>query len=349
MHTTLGSAHGPLRHAGGRQAERSRSLRSLGVVTLALSLLVVPLASHAQRPANVPRIGILMSATPALSQHFLTAFQDGLREKGWVEGQNILLEPRWAEGRMERFPALTAELVQLKVDLLFTPNTQATSAAQAATRTIPIVAIVGDPVGAGFVASLARPGGNITGLTPIAENSPKWLELLKEAVPTASRIAVLWDPGSQVSTVMWQELQGAAAALGVTLHSLGVSSTAELEQVIAGMTREAADALIVTPTAGTMTHRKRIVDMAAQQQLPGMYGWREFVEAGGLMSYAPNLPDLYRRAATYVDKILKGAKPADLPVERAMKFELVLNFKTAQALGVTFPSTLLILADEVIK
>jgi len=300
----------------------------------------------------VPRIGILTDECdpgPALSQHFLAAFRHGLREQGWVEGQNILLEPRWAEGRVERFSALTAELVQLKVDRLFTPNTQATYAAQAATRTIPIVAIVGDPVGAGFVASLARTGGNITGLTPMTETSSKWLELLKEAVPTASRIAVLWDPGSQVSAVIWRELQDAATALGMTLHSLGVSSTAELEQVITGMTREGADALIVTLTMLTMTHRKRIVDVAAQQQLPALYGWREFVEAGGLMSYAPNLADLYRRAATYVDKILKGTKPADLPVERAMKFELVLNFKTAQALGVTFPPTLLILADEVIR
>ena len=183
----------------------------------------------------------------------------------------------------------------------------------------------------------------------MTETSSKWLELLKEAVPTASRIAVLWDPGSQVSAVIWRELQDAATALGMTLHSLGVSSTAELEQVITGMTREGADALIVTLTMLTMTHRKRIVDVAAQQQLPALYGWREFVEAGGLMSYAPNLADLYRRAATYVDKILKGIKPADLPVERAMKFELVLNFKTAQALGVTFPPTLLILADEVIR
>jgi len=284
----------------------------------------------------VPRIGILTDECdpgPALSQHFLAAFRHGLREQGWVEGQNILLEPRWAEGRVERFSALTAELVQLKVDLLSTPNTQGTYAAQAATRTIPIVAIVGDPVGAGFVASLARPGGNITGLTPMTETSSKWLELLKEAVPTASRIAVLWDPGSQVSAVIWRELQDAATALGMTLHSLGVSSTAELEQVITGMTREGADALIVTLT----------------MLMPALYGWREFVEAGGLMSYAPNLADLYRRAATYVDKILKGTKPSDLPVERAMKFELVLNFKTAQALGVTFPPTLLILADEVIR
>ena len=290
-----------------------------------------------------------MSATPALSQHFLAAFRHGLREQAWVEGRNILLEPRWAEGRVERFSDLTAELVQLKVDLLFTPNTQATYAAQAATRTIPIVAIVGDPVGAGFVASLARPGGNITGLTPMTETSSKWLELLKEAVPTASRIAVLWDPGSQVSAVIWRELQDAATALGMTLHSLGVSSTAELEQVITGMTREGADALIVTLTMLTMTHRKRIVDVAAQQQLPALYGWREFVEAGGLMSYAPNLADLYRRAATYVDKILKGSNPAELPVEQPTKFELVINGKTAKALGLTIPQSLLVMADQVIE
>jgi putative tryptophan/tyrosine transport system substrate-binding protein len=323
---------------------------AIGVmVTFMLGILAAPLVTAAQPAAKIPRIGILMSATPAASQHFLEAFRHGLREQGWVEGQNIFLEPRWAEGKPERFPDLVAELIQLKVALLFTPNTSATYAAQAATRTIPIVAIVGDPVGAGFVASLARPGGNITGLTPTAEISQKWLELLREAVPTASRVAVLWHPGIQVGAVIWRELQGAATALGMTLHSLEASSTAELEQVLAGMTRERADALIVVPTPLTMTHRKQIVEVAVQQQLPGIYGWREFVEAGGLMSYAPNLADLYRRAATYVDKILKNTKPADLPVERAMKFELIINLKTAKALGLTIPPTLLFQADEVIR
>jgi putative ABC transport system substrate-binding protein len=319
------------------------------IVLLALSLLVVPCVSQAQQLAKVPRIGVLMSGTPALMQHLLEAFRDGLREKGWVEGQNLRIEVRWAEGKLERFADLAAELVQLKVDLLFTPNTPGTRAAQDATRMIPIVALVGDPVGAGFVASLVRPGGNITGLTPMAEVIAKWLELLKELIPTVSRVAVLWNPADQSNVAQWSETQVAAKALGVTLHSLAASSTAELEQVRAGMTRENADALIVCGGYLTLQNRQQIVDMAAQQHLPAIYAFREFVEAGGLMGYAPNLADMYRRAATYVDKILKGAKPAELPVEQAMKFDLVLNLKTAQALGVTFPPTLLILADEVIR
>ena len=319
------------------------------IVMLTLGLLGVPHASHAQPPTKVPRIGILMGMAPETGQHLLDAFRHGLREQGWVEGQTILLEPRWTEGKLERFADLAAELVRLKVDLLFTPNTPGTRAAQEATQTIPIVALVGDPVGAGFVASLARPGGNITGLTPLAEITAKWLELLKELVPTASRIAVLWNPADQSNVAMWSETQVAAKALGVTLHSLEARSAAEVEQVLAGMTREKADALIVCGGYLTNQNRKQIVDMAAKHHLPAIYGFREFVEAGGLMGYAPNLADLYRRAAIYVDKILKGAKPAELPVEQAMKFEFVLNLKTAQALGVTFPPTLLILADEVIK
>jgi putative ABC transport system substrate-binding protein len=319
------------------------------IVMLTLGILVVPRAFHAQQPAKVPRIGILMSGTPATMQHLLEAFQDGLREKGWVEGQNLRIEVRWAEGKLERFADLAAELVRLKVDLLFTPNTPGTRAAQDATRTIPIVAVVGDPVGAGFVASLARPGGNITGLTPLAASTAKGLELLKELVPTASRGAVLMNPADQSNVAQWRETQVAAKALGVTLHSLEARSAAEVEQVVAGMTREGVDALIVCGGYLTLQNRKQIVDMVAQQQLPAMYGFREFAEAGGLMGYSPNLADMYRRAATHVDKILKGATPAALPVEQAMKFDLVLNLKTAQALGITFPPTLLVLADEVIR
>jgi putative ABC transport system substrate-binding protein len=240
-------------------------------------------------------------------------------------------------------------LVHLKVDVLFTPSTLATRAAQDATRTIPIVALTGDPVGAGFVASLARPGGNITGLTPRAEITTKGLELLKELVPTAARVAVLWNPADQSNVAQWSEVQVAATALGVTLHSLAASSPAELEQVRAGMRRESADALIVCGGSLTTLHRPQILAMAAQHHLPATYPFREFVEAGGLMGYVPNRVEIWRRAAAYVDKILQGAKPADLPVERADKYELILNFKTAATLGITFPPTLLLLADEVIK
>jgi putative ABC transport system substrate-binding protein len=319
------------------------------IVMLTLGILVVPRVSHAQQPAHVPRIGILMSMTPEMGQHLFDAFRHGLRDQGWVEGQTILLEPRWAEGKLERFADLAAELVRLKVELLFTPNTPGTRAAQDATRTIPIVAIVGDPIGAGFVASLARPGGNITGLTPGLVNTGKRLELLKELLPTASRVAVLWNPADQSNVAQWSEVQVAAQALDMTLHSLEARSAAEVEQVLAGLTREGVDALLVCGGYLTMQTRKQIVAMAAQQQLPAVYSFREFVEGGGLMGYSPNLADMYRRAATPVDKILKGATPAELPVEQAMKFDLVLNLQTAQALGVTFPPTLLILADEVIK
>lgn len=319
------------------------------IVLLTLSIGVVPLTAAAQQTGKVYRIGILMSGTSATMQHLLEAFQDGLREKGWIEGQNLRSEVRWAEGKLERFADLAAELVRLKVDLLLTPNTPGTRAAQDATRTIPIVALVGDPVGAGFVASLARPGGNITGLTPLAASTAKGLELLKELVPTASRVAVLMNPADQSNVAQWSEMQVAAKALGMTLHSLEARSATEVEQVVAGMTREEVDALIVCGGYLTTQNRKQIVDMVAQQRLPAMYGFREFVEAGGLMGYAPNLADMYRRAATHVDKILKGATPAALPVEQAMKFDLVLNLKTAQALGITFPPTLLVLADEVIR
>jgi putative tryptophan/tyrosine transport system substrate-binding protein len=319
------------------------------IVLLTLSIGVVPLTAAAQQTGKVYRIGILMSGTSATMPHLLEAFQDGLREKGWVEGQNLRSEVRWAEGKLERFADLAAELVRLKMDLLLTPNTPGTRAAQDATRTIPIVALVGDPVGAGFVASLARPGGNITGLTPLAASTAKGLELLKELVPTASRVAVLMNPADQSNVAQWSEMQVAAKALGMTLHSLEARSATEVEQVVAGMTREEVDALIVCGGYLTTQNRKQIVDMVAQQRLPAMYGFREFVEAGGLMGYAPNLADMYRRAATHVDKILKGATPAALPVEQAMKFDLVLNLKTAQALGITFPPTLLVLADEVIR
>jgi putative ABC transport system substrate-binding protein len=319
------------------------------IVMLTLGMLVVPCASHAQQPTKVPRIGILMSMAPETGQHLFDAFRHGLREHGWVEGQNVLLELRWAEGKLERFAALTAELVQLKVNLLFTPNTPATRAAQEATRTIPIVALVGDPIGAGFVASLARPGGNITGLTPMAAITAKWLELMKELLPTASRVAFLWNPADQSNVAQWSETQGVAKALNVTLHSLEARSAAEVEQVLTGLPREEVDALLVCGGYLTLQNRQQIVAIAAQHRLPAIYAFREFVEAGGLMGYAPNLADLYRRAATPVDKILKGATPAELPFEQAMKFDLVLNLKTAQALGVTFPPTLLILADEVIK
>jgi putative ABC transport system substrate-binding protein len=319
------------------------------IVTLTLSVCIALLVADAQTPARMPRVGVLGSGFPSANPHNLEAFRQGLRELGYVEGQTIAIEYRWAEGKPERLPALAAELVQLPVDVIIAPSTLGTYAAQQTTTIIPIVMITGDPVGAGFVASLARPSGNITGVSPIGSSGGKWLELLREAVPKAAHVTVLWNPADQSNAVMWSETQAGAQVLGVTLHSLEVRSAEEFERAFAAMVQESADALIVFPSPLTVSQRKRIVEAVAKHRLPAIYGFREFVEAGGLMSYGASLPALFRRLAVYVDKILKGAKPADLPVEQAMRFELVINLKTAQALGITIPPTLLFLADEVIR
>lgn len=281
----------------------------------------------------------------------LEAFRQGLRDLGRVEGQHVMLEPRFAQGALDRLPPLAAELVQLKVDVIYAFSTLAAVAAREATSTIPIVfAGVSDPVGTSLVASLARPGGNLTGLSHInVELGAKRLELLKEAVPTVSRVAILFNPADPSNTLQVPELQGAARALGVTLHPLGVRGANEFEPAFAAMLQERAEALLTLGGPLTAAHAKRIVDFTAMHRLPAMYGLRSFVEVGGLMSYAANLVEQSRRAASYVDKVLKGGTPADLPVERPTQFELVLNLKTAKALEITFPPTLLILADEVIQ
>jgi len=325
-------------------------LRFLHLV-FALGLLVAPLPAAAQQPAKVPRIGFLGGSAPAALAHSLEAFRQGLRELGYVAGQNIALESRWAEGRFDRLPALAGELVRLRVDLIVTAGTPAAHAAKEATASIPIVAAaVGDPVGTGLVASLARPGANLTGLSDITVDlSAKRLELLKELVPTASRIAILWNPAHPTNPLQLRETRAAAQALGITLQSLEVQRSGELERAFAAIRRERAGALVVLSDPFMLLHRGRLADLAANNRLPTMYPWREHVEAGGLMAYGVNLPDLFRRAATYVDKILKGAKPADLPVEQPMRFELVINMKTAKALGLTFPPSILIRATEVIQ
>jgi len=269
-----------------------------------------------------------------------------------VEGQNIAIEYRWAEGRFERLPDLAAELVRLKVDVIVSVVTQASLAAKNATRTIPIVMVAaGDPLGSGLVASLARPGGNVTGPSSMyAELAGKQLELLKETVPKVSRVAVLWNPANAVwQAQMLRATEVAARALGLQLQLLEARGPDELEGAFAAMTRERASALLVQVDVIFALHARRLADLAAKRHLPAMYGSREHVEAGGLMSYAPNIPDLFRRAATYVDKILKGAKPADLPVEQPTRFELIINLKTAKALGLTIPPSLLVRADQVIE
>jgi ABC-type uncharacterized transport system substrate-binding protein len=323
-------------------------------------LLTAPRASEAQHAGKVYRIGYLSPSSPSdpeklaspFGERGLAAFRQGLRDLGYVEGQNFVIEGRWAEGKFERLPDLAAELVRLKVDVIVSVVTQATLAAKNATRTIPVVLVAaGDPVGSGLVASLARPGGNVTGPSAMySDLAGKQLELLKETVPRLSRVAVLWNPANAVwQAQMLKATQVAAPALGLRVQLLEARGADELEGVFAAMTRERASALLVQVDVIFALHAKRMADLAAKHRLPAMYGSKEHVEAGGFMSYAPNALDIFRRAATYVDKILKGAKPADLPVEQPTKFELVINLKTAKALGLTMPQSLLQRADEVIQ
>ena len=323
-----------------------------GIVMLILSLLTVPLTSTAQQAAKVPRLGLLLPGSASASAHLIEAFLHGLRDLGYVEGRNITIEYRFAEGQADRLPALVADLVRLQVDVLVIDGPAALRAAQHATTTIPIVMTIGgNAVAQGFVASLAQPGGNITGLSGFGvELSGKRLEILKEVVPEVSRIAVLWNPTNPASPPFLRETQVAAQALGVELQVLEVRTPNEFEGAFAAAISGHAEALLVIgDTFLLYGNRTRIVDFAQQHRLPGMYPHRGYVDAGGLMFYGVRWTALFHRAATYVDKILKGAKPADLPVEQPTKFELVLNRKTAQALGITFPPTLLILADEVIR
>jgi len=322
------------------------------IVTLILSLLTVPPAAAAQQPAKIPRVGWLSDGIRAGARsHLHEAFLQGLRDLGYVEGENLIIERRDAEGQLERLPELAAQLVGLKVDVMVTWSVPGTSAAQRATSTIPIVmAEAGDPVRTGLVASLARPGGNVTGLSTMSSDiAGKQLQLLKEAAPQISRVAVLYNPTFPASVLGMREAQAAGPALGLAILSMEVRTSDELEDQFAVMTSVHVDALLTLGDPFVSTHHRRILDFAAKSQLPASYRWREFVEAGGLMSYGPSLRDFFRRAATYVHKILQGAKPADLPVEQPTKFELVINLKTAQALGLTIPSTLLFQADEVIR
>ena len=320
------------------------------------SLLTSPLAAEGQPAGKVPKIGLL-STTPLehpQARAGLDQFRQALGELGYVEGQSIVIEHRSAEGRVERFPALAAELVRLKVDVIVVFSTPSARAARQATTTIPIVAAaMQDPVRDGLVANLARPGGNVTGLTFLGlELVPKRLALLKEAVPGISRVAVLWHPGGlaeRTGQEMVKEAEAAARGLGLQLQLVRAEAPKDLDGAFAAMTRWRADALIPLPSPMLFAERKPIVDLAARHRLPAMYIAREFVDLGGLMAYGASQLDLIRRGATYVDKILKGAKPADLPVEQPTKFELVINLKTAKALGLTIPQSLLQRADQVIE
>jgi putative tryptophan/tyrosine transport system substrate-binding protein len=320
----------------------------IGVI--AGSLLAGVFAAEAQQVGKVPRIGFLFFGSPGPSVE-LDAFRQGLRELGYVEGQNIAIMVRFASGRVERLPELAAELVRLKPDVIVTPSTPPSLSAKQATSTIPIVfAGIADPVGAGLIANFARPGGNITGMaSSSAELGGKRLELLKEMIPRTSRVAVLYNPADRANVLVLKQLQEAAPALALTLQPLEVRGPREFDGAFVAMTRERAHALFGAAGVLTFEHRKTIVDLAAKHRIPTMWGHRQFVEAGGLMSYAVNFYDQVRRAATYVDKILKGAKPGDLPVEQPTKFELVINITAAKAIGLAIPQSLLARADQVIE
>jgi putative tryptophan/tyrosine transport system substrate-binding protein len=316
------------------------------IVTLTLSLLAIALAATAQPTGKVPQIGWLTTGVPSAGVHaLLEAFRQGLRDLGYVEGRNILVESRYAEGHEDRCPVLAAELVRLPVDVLVAAGTAPIQAAQHATSTIPIVMAWGtDPVAQGFVASLSRPEGNITGLSSMSHDLlGKQLELLTQMVPTALRIAFLTDPVDPANGLQVHEVQRVAQALGVQLHVPEARSLDDLQRVFAALPREGVHALLLNRS------RPEIAALALQRRLPAMYNGRLSVEGGGLMSYGSSQPDMHYRAAYYVDRLLKGTPPAELPVEQPRKFELVLNLKTAQALGLTIPPHLLILADEVIR
>lgn len=316
-----------------------------------LALSAAPLAAEAQQAAKVPRIGFLGNSTAALEANLVGPFREGLRDLGYVEGRNILIEYRWAEGKYERFPALIGELIALKVDVIVTAGIPATLAVRKAATSVPLVMVaVADPVATGIVASLNRPGGNITGLTSMSlDLEGKRLELLREVVPKISHIAVLWNAANPGQVILEKETRAAAQVLRMKVLSLGVRTKEEIENALAAIVRERPGALLVLADRLFLHHRARIVDFAAQQRLPGVHSYRELVEVGGLMSFGPSYAGMHRRAAYFVDKILKGTKPADLPIERPATFELVINLKAAKALGLTIPQSVLLRATEVIQ
>jgi putative tryptophan/tyrosine transport system substrate-binding protein len=320
------------------------------LLTLTLGLFVAPLLAEAQPSAKVARIGYLLGTTQE-QEPWLEAFLEAMRALGYVEGQHFVMAYRAAAGQSERIPDLAAELVRLKVDVLLVTNASTALAAKHATTTIPIVmAGVAYPVESGLVASLARPGGNITGLASLPhELIGKRLELLKAVLPTVSRVAVLWNPANHASAVAVREADVATQALGVQLHRVEARGPDAFDRAFAAMTEAHAEALLILGDPLFFEHRRRLVELAVRSRLPTMHNIRPYVEAGGLMAYGPRTTDLRRRAAVYVDKILKGAKPADLPVEQPMTFELIINLKTAEALGLTIPPTLLFQATDVIR
>jgi putative tryptophan/tyrosine transport system substrate-binding protein len=322
----------------------------LGLLLTGLLVLTASIA-EAQQAKKVPRIGVLWVYSPTIASPFAEAFRQGLRGLSYVEGQNIALEERWAEGRFDRLPSLAAELVRLNVDIIVTSSTPGAQAGQQATRSIPVImTTVSDPVESGLVSSLARPGGNVTGLSLMHPDlTGKRLELLKEVIPNLSRVAVLSNPANPIIPPLLRETEAAARALGLQLQVVEVRGPTEFDNAFSAMTRDRAGALVVLPDAIFQNERRRIAALAAKGRLPAMYAWTEAVDEGGLMAYGASVPDIFRRAAVYVDKILKGAKPADLPVEQPMKFELVINLKTANQIGLTIPPNVLARATKIIR
>jgi putative ABC transport system substrate-binding protein len=327
-------------------------MRRLAVVLVSLALLTTSLAAEVRPAGKVYRVCVLGNkASDPAEAHLWQSLRLGLRERGWIEGGNMLIEYRWAEGNFARLPELAGDLVRLKVDLIVARSSIWVQAAKEATSSIPIVFLVhSDPVGLGHVASLAKPGGNITGLSEVSRDiEAKRLELLKTVDPRIKRVAVLWNPDTPSNPPRVKAVEEAGRTLRLQLQVIGARTGAELEGTFSSMVREHAQAVLVLSSAFALAERQRMAELAMRYQLLTMCGQREAVEAGGLMSYGPNFDDLFRRGAIYVDKILKGARPADLPIEQPTKFELVVNLKTAKALGLTIPQSVLLRADEVIQ
>jgi ABC-type uncharacterized transport system substrate-binding protein len=323
--------------------------RILAYVLPAFILAAIDLA-EAQQQVNVPRIGVLINGSPSTHKYQIDPFRQGLHELGWVEGKTILIDYRYGHGKLDRLSELATELADLKVNVIYASATPATVAAKKATRTIPIVFTgVGDPIGSGLVESLAKPGANVTGFSILSpELGGKRLELLKEAFPQVKRIAFFWSPSAS-TTVAVKAIRVPADTLSLQIQSLEVRSSDDFASAFEAVTKQQAQALLMNPSPVLATHRALIIEFAAKNRLPAMYPNSEFVESGGLMSYAHSNADAYKRAAMYVDKILKGAKPADLPVEQPMKFEFIINLKAAKQIGLTIPPNVLARADKVIK
>jgi putative ABC transport system substrate-binding protein len=323
-------------------------MRRRDFITLLAGAAAWPLAARAQSPQRVWRIGLLETTSPALNTSNIAALREGLRDLGYLEGQNLAIEYRWGDGA-ERFAELASELIRLKVDLIVLRGMPAALAAKNATVTIPIVIVsIADPLM--VVPSLAHPGGNITGFSSlVSQLEPKRIEMIRELIPGAARMAALYNMANPIFLPRWQQLQQVAQSVGIQAQLLDVRKPEDLEPAFEAAIKGHADAVTVSNDGLMLENRKHIVGLAAKQRLPAIYAARQFVEAGGLVAYAVNFPDLYRRAATYVDKILKGASPADLPVQQPTKFELMINLKTARALGLVVPQTLLARADEVIE